>query len=200
MFVNANGELSWAPCGHGDFVYLLQDYLRNTSLPGVKHLFFSNVDNIAATINPTLLGLHQQAGVGRTVELVDKLPADQGGLPCKVDGKMTIIEQMKFPSGFPFNNIPWINTNTFWFKLDSLINFSGELPWIIAEKTIPEGVVWQLEHFACDVQVPSQYIVVERTQRFWPVKRYVDVLQYQENKLFQDLLREHFGVPSAVAE
>ena len=180
LFINNRDQLSFAPCGHGDFVYLVQDYLRKVRIPNVEYMFFANADNLAATVEPWLLGLHAQAKTGRTVELVEKQADDQGGAPCFVDDQLVILEGMKFPSDFDQNRIPWINTNTFWFTLNDLLQFQEDLPLVLAEKTIPDGDVIQLEHFACDVNVPSQYVVLPRLERFWPVKRYVDLLIYQD--------------------
>jgi UTP--glucose-1-phosphate uridylyltransferase len=194
VFVDNAGQLSWAPCGHGDFVYLLQEYFHTHPISKVKYMFFANIDNVAATLDPALLGMHIQSKRGRTVEVVNKLDTDQGGLPCKVNGEMMIVEQMKFPSNFAYQTLPWLNTNTFWFTLSDLLTYDSELPWIIAEKTIPEGDVIQLERFACDVNVSSQYVVVDRTQRFWPVKRYSDLLEYRQQPIFQRLLKEQFSV------
>ncbi|EKD78653.1 MAG: hypothetical protein ACD_41C00303G0001, partial [uncultured bacterium] len=67
-------------------------------------------------------------------------------------------------------------------------------PWILAEKTIADGNVIQLERFACDVNVPSQYVVVDRQQRFWPIKRYDDLLNYRQLPEFQELLKQRFSV------
>ena len=123
-----------------------------------------------------------------------KLPTDQGGLPCLVDDKMTIVEQMKLPENFSPDQLPWLNTNTFWFTLKDLLEYDEDLPWILAEKTISEGNVIQLERFACDVNLPSQYVLVERNQRFWPIKRYADLLNYRQQPTFQELLRKQFSV------
>ncbi|MFA6475305.1 MAG: UTP--glucose-1-phosphate uridylyltransferase [Patescibacteria group bacterium] len=188
VFVDQQGKLSWAPCGHGDFVYLLRDYLAHEQIPNVKYLFFSNIDNIAATLDVVLLGQHIKSQLGRTVEIVDKSAADQGGVPCLVDGKMTIVEQMKFPPDFDYAALPWLNTNTFWFTLSDLLKFDNDLPWVLAEKTITEGNVIQLERFACDVDLPSQYVLVNRLQRFWPIKRLADLDAAKQHPAFKKLL------------
>ncbi len=194
VFVDNDGQLSWAPCGHGDFVYLLRDYLQTQPIANVRYMFFANIDNLAATLDPALLGQHVRSQQGRTVEVVNKIATDQGGVPCKVDGQLTIIEQMKFPKDFNYQALPWLNTNTFWFTLADLLSFNQDLPWVLAEKTITDGNVIQLERFACDVNLPSQYIVVERSQRFWPMKRYIDLLQSQRQTEFQQLLHERFDI------
>lgn len=194
LFVDSTGQLSWAPCGHGDFIYLLREYLQAQPIPNVRYMLFANIDNLAATIDPALLGLHIQSGLGRTVEIVPKQANEPGGLPCLVDNQMMILEEMKLPVNFPASQLPWLNTNTFWFTLADLLQYNQDLPWILAEKTIAEGDVIQLERFACDVNLPSQYIAVERNQRFWPVKRYSDLLQYQQQPEFKRLLRDRFAV------
>ena len=163
-------------------------------IPNVRYMLFANIDNIAATIDPALLGLHIQSGLGRTVEVVPKQADEPGGLPCLVDNKMMILEEMKLPVNFPASQLPWLNTNTFWFTLADLLQYDQDLPWILAEKTIAEGDVIQLERFACDVNLPSQYVAVERNQRFWPVKRYSDLLQYQQQPGFKQLLRDRFAI------
>ncbi|MFA5995651.1 MAG: UTP--glucose-1-phosphate uridylyltransferase [Patescibacteria group bacterium] len=204
LFVDTHGELSWAPCGHGDFVYLLQDYLKQNLLAPAKYLFFSNIDNLGATIDPVLLGQHATAQLGRTVELARKEIGDTGGVPCFVNNQLMIVEQMKFPKTFNWSAIPWFNTNTFWFTLKDLLAFKEDLPLVLAEKTISTGTVLQLERFACDVTLPSEYIEVPRTQRFWPIKRYVDALIYQDTnsktpfyKNFTALLKNSYNISGA---
>ncbi|MDP3971080.1 MAG: UTP--glucose-1-phosphate uridylyltransferase [bacterium] len=187
LFVTTDGSLSFAPCGHGDFIYLLQDYLRSAHIPNVKYLFFANIDNLGATIDPALLGYHVNHKYGRTVELATKELGDQGGAPCFVDEELIIVEQMKFPPNFDQDSIKWFNTNSFWFTLKDLMNFDDDLPLILAEKTIDKDNVFQLEHFACDVHLPSKYINIPRQTRFWPVKRYVDLLIYQDPSFNQEI-------------
>ncbi len=201
VFVNSRGNLSYAPCGHGDFIYLLQDYLRNTRVPNIKYMFFANIDNLGSTITPDLLGYHIAHQQGRTVELAAKEAGDKGGAPCFVDNELIIVEQMKFPKQFDQSTIPWFNTNTFWFTIQNLLEFNEDLPLVLAEKTIGDNDVIQLEHFACDVNISSKFIVVPRVKRFWPVKRYVDLLIYKDaahpdalHKEFTQLLQRSYDI------
>lgn len=185
LFVDAQDNLSWAPCGHGDFVYLIQSYLATAHIPNVRYMQFANIDNLGATLDVQILGAHILSGQGRTVELVEKQAGDVGGLPCYVNGTLMIVEQMKLPAQFDQATVPWFNTNTFWFTLDALLKFKEDLPLVLAEKKLPAGAVWQFEHFACDVNLPSQFMAVPRAQRFWPIKRYVDLLCYQDRAVDQ---------------
>ena len=201
LFVGETGELSYAPCGHGDFIHLLQDYLKQAHMKGPKYMFFANIDNLGATLDTAMLGHHIQSGKDRTVELAQKQAGDKGGAPCYVDGELVIVEQMKFPSEFDQDSIRWFNTNTFWFNIEALMQFDEDLPLVLAEKTIDDGDVFQLEHFACDVHLPSEYVVIERARRFWPIKRSVDILLYtdpsidnQQHKDFAELLDSVYGI------
>ncbi|MBU0670985.1 UTP--glucose-1-phosphate uridylyltransferase [Patescibacteria group bacterium] len=199
VFVDSKGNLSFAPCGHGDFLYLLQEYLRDENIPNVKYMFFSNIDNLGTFIDPIILGYHINSGKGRTVELVAKDPGDKGGAPCFVDDELIIVEQMKFPDNFNQDQIKVFNTNNFWFTIFDLENYDQELPLVIAEKIIPEGDVWQLEHFACDVNLPSTYLEVPRQERFWPTKRYVDLLLFKdssspEHKIIKQLFKKQYNL------
>lgn len=201
LFVDSNDKLSFAPCGHGDFIYLLQEYIKQVHIPNVEYMFFTNIDNVGATIDPYILGHHIMSGTQRTVELATKEAGDQGGAPYYVDGELMIVEQMKLPKGFDQSKMPWFNTNSFWFSLSSLLSFREDLPLILAEKSIDEGDVYQLEHFACDVHVPSHYLVIPRQRRFWPIKRYVDLLMYKDSNAntkihynFKQLLHDEYSV------
>ena len=166
LFIDQKGHLSFSPAGHGDFLYLTQEYLAEEKIQNAKYLFFNNIDNFGSYIDPVILGFHIQSQKGRTVEVSPKNPGDKGGAPCFVGNNMIIIEDMKFPKNFDQDQLKYFNTNNFWFTIKDLIKYEEELPLIIAEKTIAQGEVIQLEHFACDVNVPSAYLVVPRDLRF----------------------------------
>ncbi|MFH1536750.1 MAG: UTP--glucose-1-phosphate uridylyltransferase [Patescibacteria group bacterium] len=199
LFIDQQGNLSFSPCGHGDFLYLTQEYLKKEKIPKIKYMFFNNIDNFGTYIDPVLLGYHIKSQKGRTVELALKNPGDKGGAPCFVDEQLMIVEDMKFPKNFDQDQIKVFNTNNFWFTISDLINYNQELPLVIAEKIIPEGEVYQLEHFACDVNLPSAYIEVPREKRFLPSKRYVDVLIYKDSQSkyyqnFKNLLKNQYNL------
>ncbi|MFH0818775.1 MAG: UTP--glucose-1-phosphate uridylyltransferase [Patescibacteria group bacterium] len=178
LFVDQKGHLSFSPAGHGDFLYLTQEYLSEEKITGAKYMFFSNIDNFGSGIDPLILGYHIKSKKGRTVEVAKKDKGDKGGAPCWANKQMVIVEQMKFPKEFNQDKLKYFNTNNFYFTLRDLMDYEDELPLIIAHKNIPEGEVLQLEHFACDVNLISNYLVVPRELRFWPTKRYIDLLKY----------------------
>lgn len=199
VYLGPDEKMSFAPCGHGDFLHLIKDFFRGVQWPEVKHLFFANIDNFGTTIRPEILGYHISKQKGRTVELAAKLPGDKGGAPCFVNGHLVIVEQMKFPEDFAQDQITAFNTNSFWFTLKDLLTYEEELPLILADKTIPETgeEVLQLEHFACDINLPSNFLELPRKLRFWPTKRYVDLLIYKQDPDFQNLLKAEYGLDIA---
>ncbi len=194
VFIGEEGELSFAPCGHGDFLHLIQDFFKEHKWPEVKYMLFANIDNFGTDIDPVILGYHIKQGKGRTVEIAPKNPGDKGGAPCFVNDKLVIVEGMKFPEDFNQDDIKSFNTNTFWFTIEDLIKHEEELPLILAEKTVNGGEVYQVEHFACDVNLDSAFLNVPRELRFWPTKRYVDLLIYKEDGKFKKLLQDKYNV------
>ena len=92
----------------------LERYRRS----GVRTLFVCNVDNVGATLDPALAGLHRELGGAITAELVSKRPGDVGGLPVRrADGSLAIAEAFRVPEGFPHERFPLFNTNTLWIDV-----------------------------------------------------------------------------------
>lgn len=206
IYTDEQGEISFAPTGHGDFLTLLKNFFEHEGKNlDIRYLFFANIDNFGATIDPAILGIHIANKQGRTVELAPKAKGDKGGAPCFVDDKLIIVEQMKFPPDFDQDLITAFNTNTFWFTVSDLLAISTELPLIIAEKTVGNIEVLQLENFACDINLPSTFVNAPRERRFWPTKRYVDLLIYRDahpnndverrqHEQFRALLKDEYDI------
>lgn len=205
LFIDQKGLLSFAPSGHGDFLYLTREYFKEEKISNVKYMFFNNIDNFGSFLDLNIFGFHIKQGLGRTVEVALKNKGDKGGAPCLVDNQMQIVEQMKFPPKFDQNQLKYFNTNNFWFTMADLLSYEENLPLVLAEKKILGEEVIQIEHFACDVNLPSRYLVVPRELRFWPAKRYLDLLIYQypnnQNKqekkyhqLLKSLLKTNFSL------
>ena len=106
--------------GHGDLADALElsGALERYRANGVRTLFVCNVDNVGATLDPALAGLHRELGGAITAELVSKRPGDVGGLPVRrADGSLAIAEAFRVPEGFPHEQFPLFNTNTLWIDL-----------------------------------------------------------------------------------
>ncbi|HEY6877171.1 MAG TPA: UTP--glucose-1-phosphate uridylyltransferase, partial [Polyangiales bacterium] len=102
LFRDSKGEVSPYAPGHGDLPFALRrsGTLAKLREAGVEHLYVSNVDNLAATLDPAIIGAHLEAQKPITVEVADKAKGDKGGAPARVDGTLQIVEGFRFPSSF----------------------------------------------------------------------------------------------------
>jgi UTP--glucose-1-phosphate uridylyltransferase len=175
LFRGADGRPSLYAPGHGDF---LDAFRRSGTLAllrdrGVRHVMVSNVDNLGARLDPTVLGMHVLGGRPMTSEVVRK-EGDMGGAPARVDGKLMLLEAPRFPPEFDADRIPVFNVNTVTFDLEAL-DRGYELTWLYVEKEVEGRRAVQLEHLFHEVSafLPTTYLEVPRTGprgRFFPVK------------------------------
>ena len=134
----------------------------------------SNVDNLGATVDPAIVGLHLERGAALTAEVVRKEPGDKGGAPARLDGRLEIIEGFRFPKGFDQDSIPVFNTNT--FVLDAAaIDRDFELPYYRVEKTVDGRPAIQFERLVGELTafLPTAFVEVDREGadgRFLPAK------------------------------
>lgn len=175
------GERFAAP-GHGDFVECLRaaGLLERFLQEGGRYLFFSNVDNLGATIDLAILGRHIESGRPMTVEVADKAPGDKGGAPARVDGRLQLVEGFAFPEDFDQDSIEVFNTASYVFTAEAL-DRDFDLPWYVVEKKVDSETVIQLEHLAGDLSVflDAGFLRIERDRRFLPVKSLQDVPKTQ---------------------
>ena len=109
-----------------------------------------------------------------TVELVDKVPGDVGGLPAQVDGRMTIVEAFRVPRSFEVDRIPVFNTNTFVFDA-ALFERSWPFDWFAVRKSVGDRPAVQFERLVGQLAdwVDAAWLRVPRTgaaSRFVPIK------------------------------
>ena len=176
LFVDAAGAPSFFAPGHGDLLAAVAnspafaDFVHR----GGKYLVISNVDNLAATISPIVVGSHIRAGRAMTVEVAPKALKDSGGAPVRVDGKLQVLEGFRFPADFDQSVLPVFNTNT--FVLDcAVVRNDYPLTWFRADKKVGDAPVVQFERLVGELTafVEASYLEVPRTGpacRFLPVK------------------------------
>jgi UTP--glucose-1-phosphate uridylyltransferase len=186
IFVDESGEISPYGPGHGDFGPALRasGCLRAFLDGGGKYLFVANVDNLGARIDAALLGHHIQGGNDMTVEAAPKWPGDVGGSPFVVDGKLQLVEQIRYPEGFDPDIVDVFNTNTFWFTASAL-DQEYELGWYFVEKTVGGQPVVQIERLIGELTrfLSCDFVRVKRSgaeNRFFPIKTPEDLRAGQE--------------------
>jgi UTP--glucose-1-phosphate uridylyltransferase len=176
LFRDGDGQLSPYAPGHGDLTFALRrsGLLRRFLDVGGRVLVMSNVDNLGASLDPALVGLHLELGGALTAEVVRKEKGDKGGAPARLDGVPQIIEGFRFPKTFDQDSIPVFNTNT--FLLDArAIDRDFELPFYKVEKQVDGRTAVQFERLVGELTafVPTRFVEVDREGpdgRFLPAK------------------------------
>lgn len=176
LFREADGSLSPYATGHGDLTHALRrsGMLEQFRARGGRVLVMSNVDNLGATLDPALVGLHLELGSKVTAEVVRKAPGDKGGAPARLDGVPQIIEGFRFPAAFDQDTIPVFNTNTFLLDAES-IDRDFSLPYYRVEKQVDGKPAIQFERLVGELtaHLPTRFVEVEREGpdgRFLPAK------------------------------
>ena len=176
LYRDPGGGLSPYATGHGDLTFALRasGALARFRAAGGTTLLMSNVDNLGATLDPAIIGLHAELGGAITVEVVRKLAGDRGGAPALLDGTPQIIEGFRFPPGFDQDTIDVFNTNT--FVLDAAaIDRDFDLHYYRVAKQVDGAPVVQFERLVGELTavLPTRFVEVPRTGpdcRFLPVK------------------------------
>jgi UTP--glucose-1-phosphate uridylyltransferase len=173
---DAHGNVSLYAPGHGD---LLQAVAQSPAFKAFaagsgRYLAVSNVDNLAATLSPRVIGAHIAGGRPVTVEVAPRAPKDAGGAPVRRDGKLEVLEGFRFPEGFDMERLPVFNTNTFVFGTAAMQPVYP-LTWFRADKEVGGQPVVQFERLVGEITsfVESNYLQVPRDgddSRFLPVK------------------------------
>jgi UTP--glucose-1-phosphate uridylyltransferase len=187
IFREDDGRPSLYAPGHGDLTFALRasGALGRFRAAGGRVLFVSNVDNLAATLDPAVIGAHLRGDRAVTVEVVRSEKGDVGGAPARVDGVLQIVEAFRFPRDFPQHELPVFNTNT--FVLDAAaIDRDFDLTFFRVSKKVKAQEVIQFERLVGQITafLPTGLLVVPRHPplgRFEPIKDPADLDQRRES-------------------
>ncbi|MFN2254195.1 MAG: UTP--glucose-1-phosphate uridylyltransferase [Candidatus Promineifilaceae bacterium] len=192
-------ELTWCPPGHGDIYTALvtKGVLKELLQAGYKYAFFSNADNLGATLDLLLLGHFAENDLPFMIEVAERTENDRKGghlARRRADGRLILRELAQCPPDDidAFQDIErhsYFNTNNLWINLESLDRALREhdyilkLPMIRNSKTVDprdrdSTPVYQLETAmgaAVEIFEGAEAIVVPRS-RFAPVKKTSDLL------------------------
>jgi len=196
--LNTDDLECWYPPGHGNFY----DAFYNSGLAtkfieaGKKYIFLSNIDNLGATVDLTILNfMHTDPKRPEFVmEVTDKTRADvKGGTLVEYENRLMLLEIAQVPKEFvdEFKSVSKFrifNTNNIWASLEAIKRVVEkkeiEAEVIVNPKHLDRGVdVIQLETAAgaaiksfkgaCGINVPRS--------RFLPVKKTSDLLLLMSN-------------------
>ena len=185
-FRKQNGELAFYAPGHGDIFSSMaacSDF-QTFKEQGGRYLFVSNVDNLAASLCPKVIGAHILGGKQVTAEVAPRYPGDKGGAPVRVDGRVAIVEGFRFPADFDNDALPVFSTNNMVMNVD-VFTENPPLTWFRADKVVEGQSVVQFERLMGEITsfADSAYLHVPREGdegRFLAVKTPDDLQGHQE--------------------
>jgi UTP--glucose-1-phosphate uridylyltransferase len=173
-------RLSVTGMGHGDALAAFRTHgLERFAGSGGRTIMVSNVDNLGATVDPVLVGLHLHLGRRVSVEVARRRPSDKGGMPVLLDGRLMLLEGLRWPPDMDGPGYRAFNTNTFYIERE-VFEDPPELAAYPVRKEVRGRPVVQFERILGEVthHVDTAFILVEQeggSSRFIPVKRREDL-------------------------
>ena len=185
--------LEWCPPGHGEVYSALKGsgLLEAMLEKGFRYAFVSNIDNLGATLDPTLLHWFASSELDFAMEVTRRTDQDKKGghLARRSDGHLVLRERAQCAAEdlTAFEDIErhtFFNTNNLWLNLESLQRLPlPELPLIVNRKTVDptepqSSPVLQLESAmgAAISSFPQAAAIEVSRHRFLPVKTLSDLL------------------------
>ena len=202
-----NPDLEWNPPGHGDiFIAMNTSGILNQLLSnGFRYALITNVDNLGATLDESLLGLFADQNFPFMMEVAVRTPEDRKGghLAYSKAGHFLLREIAQCPEKeLPkFQDIQlhrFFNTNNIWINLEVLhkkIQDQGflPLPLLLNPKTLDprdknSPPVFQIETAmgAAISMFPEAIPINVPAERFHPVKKCDDLLAIRSDCYYLD--------------
>jgi UTP--glucose-1-phosphate uridylyltransferase len=195
LFRDGGGRLSPYAPGHGEFAAALRTSgaLAKLARGGVRLLVLSNVDNLGAELDPTIVGYHLSHGKPLSAEVTEALPGDTGGVMLRVADRLQVVEGLRLPLGFDFGSVPFVNINSFAISLDAL-DRDYPLRWFYVEKAVDGRRAVQLECLVGELTAFLDTAFLE-VPRFGPSARYYPVKTPEDLEALRadPALAERFG-------
>ncbi len=200
MPIDTGTEEDWTPPGHGDvYVSLKRSGLLERFLSeGKRWAFISNLDNLAAILDPWILGLMERENIQFLLEVTDRTEMDRkGGTLIVNNGKLDLLEiaqvapedQDKF---MDIHRFRVFNTNNAWVDLEALVQALVQdslcLPIIRNRKGVSGTPVIQLETAmgAALGSFPRARAIRVARDRFFPTKKVEDLFLLQSDACVLD--------------
>ncbi|MDB4993950.1 MAG: UTP--glucose-phosphate uridylyltransferase [Myxococcaceae bacterium] len=186
LFVDGEGEPSVYATGHGDLVDALRrsGLLRAFRQAGGRYVWIANLDNLGASLDPTILGAFISSSSEVMVEVCEKASGDKGGIPVHAEGRLQVLEEFRLPKDFDASLVRVFNTNTFLVRADALETVDIPWSWFEVEKKVDGKVAIQFERLLQELTgaLSATYIRVPRegtASRFLPVKDHDELARRQ---------------------
>lgn len=178
LFIDAHGMPSVYATGHGDLPEALAESSLLSSFLQTgheKYVWITNLDNLGASIDPLILGWHIEYGSELTVEVVDKVGSDRGGIPARWNGRPVILEEFRLPQSFDPSSVRVFNTNSFLVDARALLELAMDFTWLRVEKSVEGRPAIQHERLVGEITtaLDTRFLRVPRDgerSRFLPVK------------------------------
>lgn len=187
LFRLDNGDLSAYGPGHGDFAAAFRESgcLKRFVEAGGKYVFVRNVDNLGALASPVVLGYHIKYAQQMTVELAPKHPGDAGGAPYTYEGRVQLVEGLRYHDGFDADIVDVFNCNTITFSASALEQ-PVELNRYFVQKNVEGRKAVQIEHLIGELSahLSTSYLKIPRQgpqSRFLPIKVPDDLITLQSD-------------------
>lgn len=177
---NEDGSISASGMGHGDVLASFRRGGLDRFLElGGRTLMVSNVDNLGACLDPLIVGVHLGAGRSVSVEVAPRRPENKGGMPVMMDGRLQLLEGLRWPPDMDDGEYRTFNTNTFLIEAD-VFSDPPRLEAYPVHKQVRGCTVVQFERILGEVTHfrETTFVVVPAEgdeTRFVPIKRREDL-------------------------